>query len=145
MEKIDISQLEEERPNLYMELQLRNVREAYRLNCEDTGPDSLRARKKYWIIYAKGNNDYIILSTKGNPDKFYTWLHYGEQMPLFGAEDDSKLFITIDKAKLGRKPRELTEQEKAEILARREKGETINQIAKAMHLGTRRIMGVINA
>jgi hypothetical protein len=64
---------------------------------------------------------------------------------LFGAEDDSKLFITIDKAKLGRKPRELTEQEKAEILARREKGETINQIAKAMHLGTRRIMGVINA
>jgi hypothetical protein len=143
MERLDIRQMEHERPNLYMELQFRNVREAYRLNDTPTGPDSDRQGKKTWIIYAVGKaNDYIIQSVKGSPDRFYTWIYYGEPMTET-AEEDGKIHITIDKTKVGRKPRTLTDRERAEILARREKKETINQIAKAMHLGTKRVMGVL--
>lgn len=140
MERVDIKPLEEERPNLFMELQWRKVTELYRLNDTPTGPDSERQGKKVWILYAVGqNNNYIIQSTKGNPDKFYTWLAYVDLPGQQGAG-----YIVIDKSKVGRKKRELTEQERAEILARHEKGEGIAKIAKAMHLGHRRIMGVIN-
>lgn len=142
MKKLDFEQVREERPNLSMELEWRRVSEAYILNDVSTGPEADKQGKKTLIIYAKGlANDYIIQSNKGKPDRFYTWIHYGE--PLGQAQGAG--YIVIDKAKVGRKKREITEQERAEILARHEKGEGIGKIAKALHMGTRRVMGVISS
>ena len=137
MKRLDIATIADERPNLHMELEWRRVIEVWLLNDTPTGPEAERAGKRTWILLAKGeNNNYIIQSqagTKSTPDKFTTWVHYGDEM---GQPDG---FIIIDKTKVGRPPRVLTEAERQEILSRHEAGEGINRIAKAMHLGTKRI------
>ena len=46
----------------------------------------------------------------------------------------------IDKSKVGRPRRELTGEEVEQIRARHEAGDGINKIAKALHMGTRKIM-----
>lgn len=51
--------------------------------------------------------------------------------------------IVIDKSKVGRPRRELTEAERQQVTARREAGQTINQIAAALHIGTKRVMEVL--
>lgn len=144
MEPIDIEPLEDERPNLYLELQWRKVTELYKLNDIPTGPDAERAAKRTWILLAKGeNNNYIIQSqagTKSCPDRFITWIHYGGGLDERPQEERGAGYILIDKSKLGRPRRVLTDQERQEIQARHAAGESINKIAKAMHLGTRRIM-----
>ena len=147
MEPIDIiPTIEEERPNLFKELEWRKVHEVYKLNDVPTGPDAERAGKRTWILLAKGeNNNYIIQSqagTKSSPDKFITWVHYGGGLDE-PQEERGAGYILIDKSKLGRPRRVLTEQERQEIRARHAAGDSINKIAKALHLGTRRIMGAL--
>ena len=148
MEPIDIiPTIEEERPNLFKELEWRKVHEVYKLNDVPTGPDAERAGKRTWILLAKGeNNNYIIQSqagTKSSPDKFITWVHYGGGLDERPQEERGAGYILIDKSKLGRPRRVLTEQERQEIRARHAAGDSINKIAKALHLGTRRIMGAL--
>lgn len=145
MEPVDIELLEEERPNLLQEVRLRNITELWKLNDVPTGPPAEQAGKRTWILLGRNatkDYDYLIMSTKGKPDKFYTWLHYrgayDQQQEAPGAG-----YIVIDKAKVGRKPRELTPGEVQEIRARHAAGDSINKIAKALHLGTRRIMGAL--
>ena len=103
-------------------------------------PLLLLARLKYSSI---DREEFFLLSSQAGKDGgLYVWpfnpaVFHRQKEPQqpAGAE-----YVVIEKAKLGRKPRELTEEERQEILARREAGENINKIAKAMHLGTRRIM-----
>ena len=141
MEPIDIEPLEDERPNLYLELKWRKVTELYRLNDTPTGPEADKQGKKVWILYAVGqNNNYIMQSVKGSPDRFYTWLHYGDLLAGGKPEPPGAGYILIDKAKVGRPRRVLTDAERQEIQARHEAGESINAIARALHMGTRRIM-----
>lgn len=150
MEPMDIEPLEDERPQLYLELQWRKVYEVYKLNDTPTGPDAERAAKRTWILLAKGeNNNYIIQSqagTKSSPDKFITWIHYGGGLDAGAQQEHDQPeppgagYILIDKAKVGRPRRVLTDAERQEIQARHEAGESINAIARALHMGTRRIM-----
>lgn len=141
MERIDIESVADERPNLHAELEWRRVTELYKLNDAPTGPDAERAGRRTWILLAKGlNGDYIIQSTAGTrskPDNFATWVHYGglDERP----QEPGAGYIVIDKTKVGRPRRELTEEERQQVKARREAGETINQIAAALHMGTRRV------
>ena len=143
MKLVNMEQIAEERPQLHMELEWRKVSEVWLLNNVPTGPDAERVGKKTWILLAKGeNNNYIIQSqagTKGKPDKFVTWIHYGREQEQLSSDD----YIVIDKSKVGRKRRELSEEEVQEIRTRHEAGEGINRIAKAMHLGTKRITAVL--
>lgn len=144
MEPIDIiPTIEEERPNLFKELEWRKVTEVWKLNDIPTGPDAERAAKRTWILLAKGeNNNYIIQSqagTKSSPDKFITWVHYGGGLDERPQEERVAGYILIDKSKLGRPRRVLTEQERQEIRARHEAGEGIGRIAAALHMGTRRV------
>ena len=147
MERIDIAELEDERPNLYMELTWRNVTEAWKLNDTPTGPDSERAGKRTWIVFARGKDfDYIIQSTAGTkstPDNYITWIHYGSVLDERSQQEQDG-YILIDKSKVGRPRRELTDDERQQVTARREAGETINQIAAALHMGTRKVMEVLN-
>lgn len=150
MEPIDIiPTIEEERPNLFKKLERMKVHEVWKLNDTPTGPDSERAGKRMWILLAKGeNNDYIILSTAGTkstPDKYQAWVHYGGLDAGAQKEQERDLdgYVLIDKSKLGRPRRELTADEVQEIRARHAAGDSINKIAKALHLGTRRIMGAL--
>lgn len=148
MEPIDIiPTIEEERPNLFKELEWRKVHEVYKLNDVPTGPDAERAGKRTWILLAKGeNNNYIIQSqagTKSSPDKFITWVHYGgglDERPQEAQEPPRAGYILIDKSKVGRPRRELTGEEVEQIRARHKAGDNINKIAKALHMGTRRVM-----
>lgn len=136
MKRLDIESIQAERPNLCLELQWRKVTDVYQLNDTPTGPEAERAAKKTWILYAIGkNNNYIIQSVKGSPDRFYTWL---ADVDLPGQQGAG--YIVIDKSKVGRPRRELTGEEVEQIRARHEAGESINAIAKALHLGTRRVM-----
>ena len=161
MEPIDlIPTIAEDRPQLYMELQLRKVTEVYKLNDTPTGPNSDNLGKRTWILLAKGqNNNYIILSragTKSTPDKYQTWIHYGGGLDAGAQKHENgkihsqqepppKGYILIDKAKVGRPRRELTEEEQQEIRARHEAGEGICRIAAEMHLGTKRITAFLRS
>lgn len=143
MKQMNMEQIAEERPQLHMELEWRKVSEVWLLNNVPTGPDAERVGKKTWLLLAKGKEyDYLIQSmagAKGKPDKFVTWIHYGREQEQLASDG----YIVIDKSKLGRKRRELSEEEVQEIRTRHEAGEGINRIAKAMHLGTKRITAVL--
>ena len=145
MKLVNMEQIAEERPQLHMELEWRKVSEVWLLNNVPTGPDAERVGKKTWILLAKGKEyDYLIQSqagTKNRPDSYITWIHYGRESQ--GGQVSSDGYIVIDKSKLGRKRRELSEEEVQEIRTRHEAGEGINRIAKAMHLGTKRITAVL--
>lgn len=140
MKRLDMESIQAERPNLYLELQWRNVSDVFQMNNIPTGPDAEKAGKKTWLLLAKGKDyDYIIQSmagANGKPDKFLTWIHYDRQEQ----ERPKAGYIIIDKAKVGRPRRQLSDAERQEIQARHEAGESINAIAKALHLGTRRVM-----
>lgn len=137
----DLSRLLDERPALKAELEGRGVVDVYRLNDMDTGPESERAGRRVALLLARRpGQDYIVMSTKGNPDKVATWLHTGD----LSSQDPGGRYIVIDKSKVGRPRRELTEAERQQVTARRAAGETINQIAAALHIGTKRVMEVLN-
>ena len=134
MERMDIASLADARPSLHTELDWRNVTELWRLNDVPVGPDAKDVGEETWILLAKSAiHDYIILSTGNN---YTTWIHYGAPDQQEPGED----YIVIDKRKLGRKRRELTPEEVEQIRARHEAGDGINKIAKALHMGTRRVM-----
>ena len=134
MERMDIADLEIERPRLYQEIQDRGITEVWRMNDTPTSPDAERAGKKTLILLGrKPGQEYILLSTK--PDKVVTWLHDGES-----TEPDAGRYVVIEKSKLGRKRRELTDDERQTIKRMRGDGMTINQIARELHLGTLRVM-----
>lgn len=143
MKLMNMEQIAEERPQLHMELEWRKVSDVWLLNNVPTGPDAERVGKKTWILLAKGKEyDYLIQSqagTKSKPDSYVTWIHYGREQEQLSSDD----YIVIDKSKVGRKRRELSEEEVQEIRTRHKAGEGINRIAKAMHLGTKRITAVL--
>ena len=144
MKKLKEQELEDvlnARPALKQELEDRGATDVFRLNGPeaDTGPESERAGKRILLLLARSasGQDYLIMSTKGKPDKVVTWLHSGE---ISSSAPDEGRYIVIDKSKVGRPRRELTEDERQQIKARREAGESVNEIAKKMHIGTRRVM-----
>ena len=148
MERLNIADIGGERPNLAKELEWRHVEELWKLNDVPTGPDAERTGRRVWILLARGaNNNYIIQSTAGtksSPDKFITWVHYGGGLDAGGQQEQEPPkgagYVVIDKSKLGRPRRELTGEEVEQIRARHEAGDGINKIAKALHMGTRKIM-----
>lgn len=141
MERMDIADLEIERPRLYQEIQDRGITEVWRMNDTPTSPDAERAGKRTLILLGrKPGQEYILLSTKGNPDKVVTWLHDGGTLAAGAVAPDAGRYVMIDKSKLGRKRRELTDEERQAIKRMRSEGQTINQIAKELHLGTLRVM-----
>lgn len=136
MKLLDIESLRDERPNLLQELERRGAVDVYQLNERPTGPDAEKAAKKTLLLLARRpGQSYIMMSTNARGgDKVVTWLH---------DEIAPGNYIVIDKNKVGRKPRELTEEERQHIQERHEAGESINAIAKALHLGTRRVMDAL--
>lgn len=146
MEKMDIVSLADARPRLHRELEWLRVTELWKLNDIPTGPDAMETGEKTWVLLARGAaHDYIILSMAGaenTPDEYSVWIHNTGALDA-GRQQEQELpkgYVCIDKRKLGRKRRELTDEERQQIHARHEAGEGIGRIAKALHLGTRRIM-----
>lgn len=84
------------------------------------------------LVKTKQGRLYLVQSVIGEDgrDRVNTWL----QDDLFDR------FVVVDKVKLGRKPRELTNEEQQKILELRAGGMSINGIAKALKVGNRRVM-----
>ena len=137
MERMDIASLADARPGLHKELEWLRIAELWKLNDTPMGPDAAKAAEETWILLAKSAiYNYIILSTG---DDYKTWIHY--DTPDAGRQQKPALdgYLLIDKSKLGRPRRELTDDERREIRARHEAGEGIGRIAAALHLGTKRV------
>ncbi|MBR0284610.1 MAG: hypothetical protein IJQ78_05300 [Selenomonadaceae bacterium] len=142
----ELADILSDRPALKAEMEKRGVEEVNRINDVATDPESERAGKRILILIARRlGQDYLMMSTKGTKgktDKVVTWLHSGV---VVADESTDERYIKIDKRKVGRPRRELTEEERGEIKARRKAGDTINQISRAMHLGTRRVMDALES
>ena len=149
MERLNIASLADARPRLHRELEWLRVTELWKLNDIPTGPDAMETGEKTWILLAKGaTHDYIIPSMAGaenTPDKYTVWIHNTGALDADRQQEQElpKGYVCIDKRKLGRKRRELTDEERQQIHARHEAGEGICRIAKALHLGTRRVMDAL--
>ena len=140
MEKLqeqDIELLCEGRPALCRELEA--VAEVWRL---PAGSGDKRTMEKTYLLLGeyRSGQQKIIMSTPARgkyPDKVATWLFDSASRP------PADSYIVIDKAKVGRPRRELTEEERQEIMDRHNAGEGINRIAREMKLGTKRVTAVI--
>lgn len=75
-------------------------------------------------------------------DKVLTWLHDGDGLASNQQERGAE-YILIDKSKVGRPARGIWDEERQEIQQRHEAGESVNTIAKALHIGTRRVMAAL--
>lgn len=140
MEKLQRAELEllsEDRPALCRELEA--VTEVWRL---PAGSGDRRTMEKTYLLLGRyrSGQEKIIMSTPARgkyPDKVTTWLFDSASRPPAAS------YIVIDKSKVGRPRRELTEDERQQIISRHNAGEGINRIAKAMRLGTKRITEVL--
>lgn len=140
MEKLEGPELDllcEGRPALCRELEV--VTDVWRL---PAGAGDKRTMEKTYLLLGRYRNgsQKIIMSTPARgkyPDKVATWLFDSVSRPLADS------YIVIDKAKVGRPRRELTEDEKQQIMEKHNAGEGINRIAREMKLGTKRITAVI--
>ena len=143
MERLDWKRMDDitdGRPELRAELT--RTAEAWLLTPSNGNERTLR---RTYLILARyegerWNGHKIIMSTpgsRGGADAVTTWLIEPDE--LAGVPDAGR-YVVIDKSKLGRKRRELTEQEKDAIQKMRGDGMTINQIARELHLGTLRVM-----
>lgn len=139
-----------DRPTLKAELE--NVADVWQL---PAGAGDIRTMESTIMLLAryKRGGCKIVMDTPGRgkdkegnrkPDKVTTWLFNPEELQeIAPAPEASGDYILIEKSRLGRKRRTLTDEERQDILNRHEKGETIHDIAKALHMGTARISGCI--
>ena len=142
MERMDWKRMDDitdGRPELRAELE--RTAKAWLLTPSNGNERTLR---RTYLILARyegerWNGHKIIMSTPGSKDKadaVTTWLIEPEEL----VEPDAGRYVMIDKTKLGRKKRELTDDERQTIKRMRGDGMTINQIARELHLGTLRVM-----
>lgn len=150
MKKLTEKELQEmlwDRPNLKERLDLYGVKEVYTLIEAPTNKAEDTWGKKNVLILAVGKKEnYLMMDTAGtraNPeDKLKVWLAYN--MPITETPQPSKDYVVIERAKMGRPKRELTEQERQEIMRLHEVEKMgINRIAQKLNLGTKRISEVI--
>lgn len=146
MEKLDDRRLDEvceDRPELREELA--RTSEAWLLSAssgsERTMKRTVLILARYDLKMFKGYK--IIMGTpgsRGKSDAVTTWLIEPEELAGVEAVSPKAGYILIDKSKLGRKKRTLTEQEQETIKESREAGETINTIAKNLKVSNRLVM-----
>ena len=149
MDTLQKESLTWDRPTLAKELEA--VEEVWRL---PAGAGDIRTMENNLLLLAryKSGKYRIIMDVPGHgkdkegnrkPDKVTSWLFSPEWLQKDVPAEPSEDYILIEKSRLGRKKRILTEEERAEILARHEKREPIHAIAKALHMGTARVSEVI--
>lgn len=140
---IELADLLQERAALKAELDSRQIADVFLMNDIPTTPEAEKMARKTLILLARGNeNEYLILSTATRgADKVVVWLHDGSE--LANQQEHGAGFIVIDKSRVGRPARKLTDTERQEIRQRHEAGESVNTIAKALHVGTRRVMAAL--
>lgn len=141
---VELAELLQERQALKAELDSRQITEVFWLNSTPTTPEAEKmARKTVLLLARRQGQDYIIMDTLAKiGDKVLTWLHDGGELASNQQEHGAGV-IVIDKSKVGRPARKLTDTERQEIRQRHEAGESVNTIAKALHIGTRRVMAAI--
>ncbi len=139
---VELADILQERQSLKAELESRQITEVFWLNSTPTTPEAERTAKKTLILLARRQGQsYIIMDTvKKGGDSVLTWLHDGSEL---ASNQQGAGFIVIDKSKVGRPARVISDAERQEIRDRHKNGESINAIAKAMHIGTRRVMAAM--
>lgn len=149
MKKLKESELRKllmDRPKLEEWLELYEVTEVYIMTEAPTTKEADTWSKRNALLVAKGKeHNYMIVdtaATKSSPDTLKVWL--ADDMPILEDEPEpSRDYVIIERAKMGRPRRELTEEQKEQILKLHNENIGINKIAKQMKLGTRRITLVI--
>lgn len=150
MKKLRESELQKllwDRPKLKERLDLYEVREVYTLTEAPTHrEEDIWGRKNALILAVGKKNNYLMMDTAGTKahpeDKLKVWL--ANNMPITEAPQASQDYVVIERAKMGRPKRELTEQERQEILRLHSVEKMgINRIAQKMNLGTKRITMII--
>ena len=139
---VELNALLQERQSLKAELESRRITEVFWLNSTPTTPEAEKVAKKTLLLLARRQGQaYIIMdtATKGG-DKVLVWLHDGSEL---ASNQQEAGYILIDKSKVGRPARGISDSERQEIRQRHEAGESVNAIAKALHIGTRRVMAAI--
>lgn len=141
---VELADILQERQALKAELESRHIEAVFQLNDTPTTPEAERAGKKTLVLFAKRQGQsYIIMDTATKTgDKVLTWLHDGGELASNQQEHGAGV-IVIDKSKVGRPARGISDSERQEIRQRHEAGESVNTIAKALHIGTRRVMAAI--
>lgn len=141
---VELADILQERQALKAELESRHIEAVFQLNDTPTTPEAERAGKKTLVLFAKRQEQaYIIMDTLAKTgDKVLVWLHDGDGLADHQQEHGAGV-IVIDKSKVGRPARKLTDTERQEIRQRHEAGESVNAIANALHIGTRRVMAAI--
>ena len=141
---VELADLLQERAALKAELDSRQITEVFWLNSTPTTPEADRAGRKTLILLARRQGQsYIIMVTATKAgDKVLTWLHDGDSLAS-NQQEQRAGFILIDKSKVGRPARKLTDTELQEIRQRHKAGESVSAIAKALHIGTRRVMAAL--
>lgn len=142
---VELADILQERQALKAELESRHIEAVFQLNDTPTTPEAERAGKKTLVLFAKRQGQsYIIMDTATKTgDKVLVWLHDGGELADHQQQEHGAGVIVIDKSKVGRPARKLTDTERQEIRQRHEAGESVNTIAKALHIGTRRVMAAI--
>lgn len=146
MEKLNEKRLEdicECRPELREELA--RTSEAWLLSAssgsERTMKRTVLILARYDLKMFKGYK--IIMGTpgsRGKSDAVTTWLIEPEELAGVEAVSPKADYILVDKSKLGRPKRTLTEQEQETIRESRDAGETINTIAQKLKVSNRLVM-----
>lgn len=144
MKQVDIAKICEDRPQLQKTLEERRIQQVWLLNDQPTDEAAYKQGKKTFFLLAerKDGFKYFIQSvagTKSKDDKFYFWIA-NDMMQQGSTEPDTKDYILIDKSKLGRKKRELTDAERKQIQTMREMNMSINKIAGLMKISNRKVM-----
>lgn len=143
MKRVDIAEICEDRPQLQKTLEERRIQQVWLLNDRATDEASDRLGKKNFLLLAERNDGFKYLlqsvaGTKSREDKVYCWI--ASDMKQGGTEPDRTDYILIDKSKLGRKKRELTDAERKQIQTMRELNMSINRIAGLMKISNRKVM-----
>ncbi len=142
MKQVDIARICEDRPQLQKTLEERRIQQVWLLNDQPTDEAADRQGKKTFFLLAERTDGFKYLmqsvaGTKSKEDKTYCWI----APDMMGStEPDTKDYILIDKSKLGRKKRELTDAERKQIQTMREMNMSINRIAGLMKISNRKVM-----
>ena len=148
----ELEELMEKRPKLKEEhYRLGEPLEVWKLNDTAITQAADIAGKKTLVLLVKvqktsGNKREVfqlILSQPGTKGAANSWLLNPAELPAVSVPPKGKGYVVIDKSKLGRKRRDITRQERQDVLELRAKGMSINAIAAALQLGNRRIMEVL--
>ena len=144
MKQVDVAKICEDRPQLKKMLDLKIIQKVWLLNDQPTDESADRMGKKTFLLLSERQDGfkYLVQSvtgTKSREDKCYWWIA-PDMMEHGSTEPDTKDYVLIDKSKLGRKKRELTDAERQQIQTMREMNMSINKIAAQMKISNRKIM-----